>query len=95
MDQTQLINVYRSALMDNLLKIQQECVCTIAQVDHLLITTWKSVLQYAQQLQIYMVKQFSTHAFKDVLQLLIGMLTIQQGSVCQIVHLISRHLQID
>lgn len=56
MGQILQINVYKFVQLDNMLRIQQECVCLTVQMDLLLIIMSEFVLLLAQQHQIYMGK---------------------------------------
>lgn len=89
------INVLRSVLLANMLRMIPECVCIIVLGEALLIIMLEFVLLCALLFLIFMVNLFLIRAWSNVHLLLIGMLIILQGYVYLNVHSISLHSQID
>lgn len=90
----QLTNVFKSVLLVNTLKIQQECVCQLVQEVHLLIIMWEYVWQYVQPPPIFMVTQQTRSVLKHVPQLQIITVIILQDYVFLTVHIHNQHLLI-
>lgn len=88
------INVFRFVHMVSMPKMIQECVCMIAQMDHLLIIMYEFVLQFVQLLQIFMDNQLIILVFKFVPKIQTFMLIILQDYVLLIAHLVNQLLLI-
>lgn len=78
---TKPINVLKYALLDNLLKMIQECVCLSAQITVTLIKMWEFVFKFALLHLICMEIPLLNNVFKYVLKIQIYMAKILQECV--------------